>query len=219
MDPKLSANAVFSPTSYHQLSRVAAGRRVVGWGGQLTTPLPGLPWIPLPGTPTERAQHPGLTAHPTHTFRELTVSTREVATVPGTWQSTAGSLLSPARGSALLDVPSPRAIVGSRTQLPRHEGLSACFSADTLPMKLGQALREALGSHRLHTSGTQTQATGDDSSDLTSVWALLPRPLPGRPAHKPLPPAWGNEAAPCSRHGGDMRSQKDPGAAAQQNTH
>lgn len=77
----------------------------VGWAVD-NSPLPGLPldssaWY---NALTERAQHPGLTAHPTHTFRELTVSTREVATEPGTWQSTAGSLLSPARGSALLDV-------------------------------------------------------------------------------------------------------------------
>lgn len=146
----------------------------VGWAVD-NSPLPGLPldssaWYKAL---TERAQHPGLTAHPTHTFRELTVSTREVATVPGTWQSTAGLLLSPARGSALLDV-----LPGhcrSRTQLPRHEGLSACFllCRHAAHEAGGQALREALGSHRLHTAGTQTQATGDDSSDLTSVWALL----------------------------------------------
>lgn len=76
--------------------------------------------------------------------------------------------------------------VRARTQLPRHQGLSACFllCRHAAHEAGGQALREALGSHRLHTSQVMTAVTSHP------YWALPePRPLPGRSgaANKPRP--------------------------------
>lgn len=80
--------------------------------------------------------------------------------MPGTWQSTSGSLLAVVRLPVAPDSwMSSQGTARARTQLPRHEGLSARFLLCRHAAREagGQALREALGSHRLHTSGAQTQ--------------------------------------------------------------
>lgn len=121
---------------------------------------------------------------------------------------------------------SSQGAVRARTQLPSHQGLSACFllCRHAAHEARGQALREALGSHRLHTSQVMTAVTSHP------YWALPePRPLPGRPraANKPRPQPQGvtklcyvHAMGRCEQHrvGGRQVSVKRPGAAAQQNT-